>query len=63
VFNLRANTARFTLELASLNDEILVVGFRSEEQLSKPFKFTLELASEDPELEFEQVMNQPEGNG
>jgi len=63
MFDLRANTARFTLEIASLKGRIHVVGLQGDEQLSKPFEFTLELASEDPELEFEQVINQPEGNG
>jgi hypothetical protein len=59
VFDLRANRARFTLEIASLMSEILVVGLEGTEQLSKPFKFKLELASEDPALEFDKIINQP----
>jgi type VI secretion system secreted protein VgrG len=57
--DLQADTARFTLEIASLRGEILVVGFMGDEQLSQPFEFNLELASEDPEISFEQVINQP----
>jgi type VI secretion system secreted protein VgrG len=57
--DLQADTARFTLEIASLAREIHVVGFHGDERLSQPFSFKLELASEDPEIEFEKVINQP----
>ena len=57
--DLQANTARFTLEIAGFAGEIHVVGFEAEEQLSQPFAFELELAAEDPEIAFEQVINQP----
>ncbi|MEJ2691656.1 MAG: type VI secretion system tip protein VgrG [Candidatus Thiodiazotropha sp.] len=59
MFHLQADTARFTLEIASLTRETLVIGFEGAEQLSQPFEFKLELASEDPEIAFEKVINQP----
>jgi type VI secretion system secreted protein VgrG len=57
--DLQADTARFTLEIAGLAREIQVVSFEGTENLSQPFKFTLELASEDPEIDFASVINQP----
>ena len=42
--NLRADTARFTLRIGTLEDELRVVGFRGVEQLSSPYRFDLELA-------------------
>ncbi|MEJ2693467.1 MAG: type VI secretion protein, partial [Candidatus Thiodiazotropha sp.] len=58
MFDLQANRARFTLDIATLRDEIHLVGFTGEERLSRPFEFHLELASEDPEIDFTQVINQ-----
>ena len=59
MFDLQANRARFTLDIATLRDEIHVVAFKSKERLSRPFEFQLELASEAPEIDFEQVISQP----
>jgi hypothetical protein len=43
MFDLQANTARFTLEIAGFTGELRVVGFEGEAQRSKPFVFELEL--------------------
>jgi type VI secretion system secreted protein VgrG len=57
--SLQADTARFTLEIAGVAGVLHVVGFEGTEQLSQPYGFTLELAAEDPEIAFDQVINQP----
>ena len=57
--NLRADTARFTLQIEALEDEMLVIGLRGVEQLSSPYRFELELACENHELDFASIINQP----
>jgi len=57
--DLRADTTRFTLQIESLQDEIHVVGLRGVEQLSSPYRFDLELACENHELDFASIVNQP----
>jgi type VI secretion system secreted protein VgrG len=59
MYDLPADTARFTLKIASFAHELRVVGFKGTEQLSQPFEFELELASQDPQIGFEKVINQP----
>ncbi len=56
--NLQADTARFTLQIESLDDEIHVVGLRGLEQLSSPYQFDLELACENHEIDFASIINQ-----
>jgi hypothetical protein len=41
MFDLQANTARFTLEIASFTGELRVVGFEGEAQRSKPVRASL----------------------
>jgi len=43
--NLRADTARFTLQIEALEDEMLVVGLRGVEQLSSPYRFELKITN------------------
>jgi len=57
--DLRADTTRFTLKIESLEDEIHVVGLRGVEQLSSPYRFDLELACENHEIDFASIVNQP----
>ena len=55
-----ANVAQLTFESANLEPETFqVVRFEGEEQLSQPFRFVIELLSEDPAVALSDVVNQP----
>ena len=54
------NIAQLTFESANLEPETFqVVRFEGEEQLSQPFRFVIELLSEDPAVALSDVVNQP----
>jgi len=54
---LPANTSRFEFAIAGVDSEVRVVRFSGQEELSRPFVFRLELASEDHAIEFAQVVD------
>lgn len=51
-----SNVAQFTFQVAGLDQELRVVGFTGTEALSQVFRFALELATEDPEIDFGAVV-------
>jgi type VI secretion system secreted protein VgrG len=52
--------ARYFFETAALDpDTLQVVDFIGQEEISQPFRFDLNLVSEDPEIDFADVMNKP----
>jgi len=51
-----ANIAQFKFEVKGLEEVLRVVQFKSEETISKPFLFQLNLASEAPEINFDDVI-------
>lgn len=51
-----ANVAQFTFEVAGFDRELRVVRLTGNEALSQLFRFTLELASEEPEIDFGAVV-------
>jgi type VI secretion system secreted protein VgrG len=55
----QSNVAQFTFEVSGLDRELRVVRFTGSEGLSHLFRFTLELATEDPELDFGAVIGKP----
>lgn len=54
-----ANTSKFGFEVKNLDAELRVAAFRGEETMSQLFKFELDLVSDDPEIDFAGVVNQP----
>lgn len=55
-----ANKARYFFEPAQLPSDVLqVADFVGEERLSQPYRFELTLVSDDPEVDFSKVVNQP----
>lgn len=54
-----SNVAQFTFEVAGLDQELRVVRFTGNEGLSQLFRFALELASDDPAIDFGTVVGQP----
>ncbi|MEM1125513.1 MAG: type VI secretion system tip protein TssI/VgrG [Bacteroidota bacterium] len=60
MFELPSNTARFYFKPTNLGpDELRVVSYTGVEELSQPYRFDLKLASENPEIDFNAVVNQP----
>lgn len=55
--DLPAHTSRFELSVAGVSAKLRVLRFRGEEALSRPFRYRLELACEDPALDFAQVID------
>ena len=54
-----ANTSKFSFEVKNLDAELRVAALHGEEGMSRLFQFELELVSEDPEIDFASVVNQP----
>ena len=48
-----------TFKVEGLGSRLHVLAFQGEEALSRLFRFTLELASEDDDLPFDSVVGQP----
>lgn len=58
MFKPDSDLARYLFEAASLGPEAFhVVSFRGEEEISQPFRFELDLISNDPYLDFSQIIN------
>jgi type VI secretion system secreted protein VgrG len=57
--DLRADTERFTFEVEGLDEELRVVRFQGSEAISQLFRFELTVAAESPDVNFEDVVNQP----
>ncbi|PSQ94275.1 MAG: hypothetical protein BRD57_00690, partial [Proteobacteria bacterium SW_6_67_9] len=54
-----ANVALYAFESAQLaSDTFQVLRFEGTEGISEPFKFKLQLISEDPDIEFSKVVNE-----
>ncbi|MBI3776136.1 MAG: type VI secretion system tip protein VgrG [Gammaproteobacteria bacterium] len=49
----------FIFEVSGLSEELKVVGFRGSEDVSKPYSYTLELACENVDLDFDTVVGKP----
>jgi type VI secretion system secreted protein VgrG len=56
MLSLRANSERCFFEIQGLDDEFHVVEFKGTEQLSTLYAFTLELVSDDPEIDLETLI-------
>ena len=54
-----SNVAKFGFELKNLDSELRVVSLKGSEGMSRLFQFELGLASEDPDIDFSKVVNQP----
>jgi type VI secretion system secreted protein VgrG len=55
-----ANTAQIQFEAAELApDTFQVVGYEGQEEISSPFELQIELISEDPAVDFAEVVNHP----
>ena len=54
-----ANTSKFGFEVKNLDAELRIAAFRGQEGMSQLFRFELDLVSEDPEIDFAKVVNQP----
>jgi type VI secretion system secreted protein VgrG len=52
-----ANQPRFTLTLDGVQNELKVLEFTGKEAISQPFRFDLELVSERPDLELENLLH------
>ncbi len=52
-----ANQPRFTLTLDGVENELKVLEFTGKEAISQPFRFDLELVSERPDLELENLLH------
>src|SRR5437899_1923265 len=57
--SLPSNVPQFTFEVEGLPQKLRVARFSGCESLSELFQFTLELASEDSEIDFPKVVGQP----
>ncbi|AZC32291.1 type VI secretion system Vgr family protein [Pseudomonas chlororaphis] len=56
---MRQRDLRFTFSVLSGRMEFEVVEFTLEEAISEPYRLTLELASDNPSIDFAQVLDQP----
>ncbi len=56
---LPANMAHFAFDVAGLTQQLRVTHFVGDEALSAPFSFTIDLASDDPEIAFASVLGKP----
>jgi type VI secretion system secreted protein VgrG len=55
-----ANVAHHRFEISTLSpDTFTVLSYRGEEAISQPFRYEIALASADPEVAFDAVVNQP----
>jgi len=59
VAKLLGNIEHFTFEVSGLSEELKVVGFSGSEQVSSPYSYSLELACEDVDLDFDSVVGKP----
>lgn len=50
------NTAKFTLEVEGLSEELRVTGFHGEEGISRLFGFTIDIAAENDALDFDTIV-------
>jgi type VI secretion system secreted protein VgrG len=55
---LPANVSRFEVAIGGLSSDIRVLRFTGREEMSRPFVFDLEIASEDDSIAFDQVVDQ-----
>lgn len=55
--DLPAHTSRFELAVSGVSTKLKVLRFRGEEALSRPFRYRLEIACEDPSLDFAQFVD------
>lgn len=55
---LPANVSRFEVAVGGLGSEVRVLSVSGTEEMSRPFAFDLEIASEDDSIEFEEVVDQ-----
>jgi type VI secretion system secreted protein VgrG len=56
---LTGNIERFTFRVIGLDQAFKVVRFEGDEALSAPFSYQLELACEDPEVDFDVIISRP----
>jgi type VI secretion system secreted protein VgrG len=56
---LPSNVAQFTFQVAGLDQDLRVARFSGTEGISQLFRFTVELAAEDPEIDFKAVVGKP----
>ena len=56
---LLGNIEHFTFEVSGLSEELKVAGFTGGEQISEPYCYTLKLACEDADLDFDTVVGKP----
>lgn len=56
---MRQRDLRFTFSMFSGRTEFEVVEFTLEEALCEPFRLTVELASDNSNIDFQQVLDQP----
>jgi type VI secretion system secreted protein VgrG len=54
-----ANQAHFTLSLEGIEHDFKVLEFRGREAISQPYRFDLELVSEHPDLDLENLLHRP----
>ncbi len=56
---LTGNIEHFTFRIPDVSQELKVVGFSGSEKISAPFRYSIELACEDAELDFSSCINRP----
>ena len=56
---LTGNIEHFTFSMPSVSQELKVVGFTGSEKISAPFRYSIELACEDADLDFNSCINTP----
>ena len=56
---LLGNIEHFTFEISGLSEELKVVGFTGGEEVSRLYSYSLELACEDADLDFDTVVGKP----
>jgi len=56
---LHADEADFTFQIEECDEELRVIRFQGEERISRPFRFVVDLAAEDPELDFSELLAKP----
>lgn len=54
-----ANQAHISLSIQGVASDLQVLAFEGREALNQPYLFSIDLVSQDPQLELEALLNQP----